>query len=76
MITKNTLKQSIFKKKIRAVKLENILKAYKDNKLNYKLKCPYELLYEQLVFMKNKLRILSERAKIEGIELIMDLKRG
>ena len=50
--------------------------AYKDNKLNYKLKCPYELLYEQLVFMKNKLRILSERAKIEGIELIMDLKRG
>lgn len=73
---KEHFKAEYIQEKIRAVKLENILKAYKDNKLNYKLKCPYELLYEQLVFMKNKLRILSERAKIEGIELIMDLKRG
>lgn len=73
---KERFKAEYIQEKIRAVKLENILKAYKDNKLNYKLKCPYELLYEQLVFMKNKLRILSERAKIEGIELIMDLKRG
>lgn len=73
---KERFKAEYIQEKIRAVKLENILKAYKDNKLNYKLKCSYELLYEQLVFMKNKLRILSERAKIEGIELIMDLKRG
>ena len=51
MITKNTLKQSIFKKKIRAIKLENILKVYKDNKLNYKLKCPYELLFKKNVFL-------------------------
>lgn len=61
---------------IRAVKLENMLHAYRDNKLTFKPKCPYELLYEQLVYMRNKLRILSERAKIEGIELVVDLKRG
>lgn len=61
---------------IRAAKLENMLHAYEDNKLTFKPKCPYELLYGQLVYMRNKLRILSERAKIEGIELVVDLKRG
>lgn len=73
---KERFKAEYIQEKIRAVKLENMLKAYKDNKLTFKPKCPYELLYEQLVFMQNKLRILKERAKIEGIEVIMDFKRS
>lgn len=53
-----------------------MLKAYKAGTLPFKPKCSYELLYEQLVYMKAKLKILEKRAEIEGIELIMDLKRG
>jgi hypothetical protein len=53
-----------------------MLKAYKAGTLPFKPKCSYELLYEQLIHMRAKLKVLEKRAEIEGIELIMDLKRG
>lgn len=46
-----------------------MLKAYKAGTLPFKPKCSYELLYEQLVYMKAKLKVLEERARIEQIDL-------
>ena len=60
--------------KNRAEGLAKMLKAYKAGTLPFKPKCSYELLYEQLIYMRAK--VLEKRAEIEGIELIMDLKRG
>lgn len=62
--------------KNRAEGLAKMLKAYKAGTLPFKPKCSYELLYEQLIHMRAKLKVLEKRAEIEGIELIMDLKRG
>lgn len=46
-----------------------ILNNYWEGSLQFKPKCSYDLLHEQLVHMKNYKRILEERAKIENIEL-------
>lgn len=46
-----------------------ILSADKAGTLPFKPTFDYELLYEQLVYMKAKLRVLEERAKIEDINL-------
>ena len=51
----------------RADGLEGMLKNYKDGKLKFKPKCDYELLYEQLVYMRQYQRILECRADIEGV---------
>lgn len=53
-----------------------MLKAYKAGTLPFKPKCSYELLYEQLIHMRAKLKVLEKRAEIEGIELIVHIKRG
>jgi hypothetical protein len=46
-----------------------MLEAYKAGTLPFKPKSDYELLYEQYIHMKAKLKVLKERARIEGIEL-------
>ena len=53
----------------RVTKLDNILKKYKNGELALDPNCPYELLYTQLIYMVNYLRILERRAEIESIKL-------
>ena len=56
--------------KIRANKLNTMLKKYKDGTLEFAPKCSYEVLYEQFVHMKDYLDDLEKRANIEGISLL------
>lgn len=65
---KDRIRAEIDQLLIRIHKLEITLKHYKEETLTYVPHCSYELLYEQLVYMKQYLRVLSERAKIEGVE--------
>ena len=51
----------------RADGLENMLKNYKEGKLNFKPKCTYDLLHEQLIYMRQYQCILERRAEIEGV---------
>lgn len=51
----------------RADGLESMLKNYKEGKLKFKPKCTYELLYEQLIYMRQYQRVLECRAEIEGV---------
>ena len=53
----------------RVINLTIILNNYWEGSLQFKPQCSYNLLHEQLVYMKNYKRILEERAKIEDIEL-------
>ena len=53
----------------RTVKLDNMLKKYKNGELDFKPDCPYELLYTQLIYMVNYLCVLEKRAGIENIKL-------
>ena len=53
----------------RTVKLDNMLKKYKNGELDFEPDCPYELLYTQLVYMINYLCVLEKRAEIENIKL-------
>ena len=50
-------------------KLQNMLEKYRSGTLDFKPNCSYELLYEQLIFMKAYRDILIERAEIEDIDL-------
>lgn len=54
---------------IRIKGLEAMLDKYKNGVLPFTPKCPYELLYIQLISMSNYRGALIERAKIEEIEL-------
>ena len=65
---KDRIRAEIDQLLIRIHKLEITLKHYKEETLTYVPHCSYELLYEQLVYMKQYLRVLNERAKIEGLE--------
>ena len=53
----------------RTVKLDNMLKKYKNGELDFEPDCPYELLYTQLIYMINYLCVLEKRAEIEDIKL-------
>ena len=53
----------------RIIGLTIMLNNYWEGSLQFKPNCSYDLLHEQLVYMKNYKRILEERAKIENIEL-------
>ena len=50
-------------------KLQNMLEKYDDGTLDFTPKCPYELLYEQLVYMKLYKNVLKKRTEIEDIDL-------
>ncbi len=55
--------------KIRYNGLKAMLEKYKAGTLSFQPKCSYELLFTQLVYMKNYMKVLEERAKVEGIIL-------
>lgn len=65
---KDRIRAEIDQLLIRIHKLEITLKHYKQETLTFVPHCSYELLYEQLVYMKQYFRVLNERAKIEGLE--------
>lgn len=54
---------------IRIEALDNMLKKYKTNTLPFTPTCSYELLFTQLIFMKNYRDVLRGRALIEEIDL-------
>lgn len=54
---------------IRVFKLQHMLNKYRDNKLDFEPTCPYECLYEQLIYMKNYMECLEARAVMEDIDL-------
>ena len=55
--------------KIRYTGLKEMLKKHKAGTLPFTPKCSYELLFTQIVYMKNYMNVLEERAKVEGIIL-------
>ena len=66
---KERFKAEYFQLVIRKEKLEAMLEKYKAGTLSFTPNCSYELLYEQVVYMKQYQRILEERARIENVEL-------
>ncbi|MDE6540209.1 MAG: hypothetical protein K2K66_08455 [Ruminococcus sp.] len=56
--------------KIRYAGLKAMLAKYKSGTLPFQPKCSYELLFTQLVYMKNYMKVLEERANVEDIELM------
>ena len=55
--------------KNRADKLEAMLEKYQAGTLDFTPNCSYNLLHEQLVYMRQYQRTLEERAKIESVDL-------
>lgn len=50
-------------------KLSAMLEKYQAGTLPFTPKCSYNLFLEQYVYMTQYLRVLAERAKIEGIDI-------
>lgn len=72
-------KGEYYELKIRADKLEAMIKKYKAGTLPFTPSCDYELLFEQLVYMRQYQRILECRAEIENVDLAAEyvhLSRG
>ena len=66
---KERFQAEYFQLKIRYTGLKAMLRKYKAETLALQPKCSYELLFTQLVYMKNYMKVLEERANIEDIEL-------
>ena len=66
---KERFRAEYFQLDIRINGLSNMLEKYKEGTLAFTPSCSYEVLYTQLVHMKNYKRSLEERAKIENIIL-------
>ena len=66
---KERFKAEYYQLVIRKEKLEAMLEKYKAGTLPFTPNCSYELLYEQVVYMKQLQRILEERARIESVDL-------
>ena len=54
---------------IRLRRLQDMLDAYREGKLDFELKCPITLLREQALVMQEYMDILEKRAELEGIRL-------
>ena len=54
---------------IRLRRLQDMLDAYRDGKLDFELTCPITLLREQALVMQEYVDILEKRAELEGIRL-------
>ncbi|MBR1733459.1 MAG: hypothetical protein IJ729_06970 [Alloprevotella sp.] len=52
----------------RADKLAKMLEKYQAGTLDFTPNCSYDLLHEQLVYMRQYLRVLRECAEIEKID--------
>ena len=66
---KKRFKAEYYQDRNRTEGLERMLEAYKAGTLPFKPKCSYELLYEQLIYMRAKLKVLEERAFVKNISL-------
>ena len=66
---KDRFRAEYFQLKIRIEKLEAMLEKYKAGTLPFKPKCSYEVLYEQMIFMKHYRIVLEVRAQIENVDL-------
>ena len=66
---KERFKGEYLQLKIRIEKLTTILEKYKAGTLNFTPSNSYELLFEQLIYMKNYLQVLKQRAEIENIDI-------
>lgn len=66
---KERFKAEYYQDRNRTEGLERMLEAYKTGTLSFTPKCSYELLYEQLIYMRAKLKVLEERAFVENISL-------
>ena len=62
-------KAEYYQLKIRHDRLSDMLEKYREGTLDFTPNCSYDLLHTQLVYMKEYMRILEERAVIENIEL-------
>ena len=65
----NRFKAERYQLEIRINKLQTMLEKYRDNKLDFVPKCPYELLNKQLEAMINYRDCLLEREIIEDIDI-------
>lgn len=54
---------------IRLRRLQDMLDAYREGKLDFELTCPITLLREQALVMQEYMDILEKRAELEGIRL-------
>ena len=66
---KDRFKAEYFQLAIRISGLEKMLEKYRSGTLAFNPNSSYELLHEQFVYMKNYIKVLEERAKLEGIDL-------
>ena len=66
---KERFKAEYHQLKIRCEKLADLMYRYAQNKLDFELSCPADLLTAQLGTMNAYLLFLKQRAAIEGIEL-------
>ena len=62
-------KAEYYQLKVRVEKLAAMLEKYATGTLSFTPSCSYEVLFEQLVYMRGYMRILKERAKVEGVAL-------
>lgn len=62
-------KAEYYQLKIRVEKLAAMLEKYATGTLNFTPSCSYELLFEQLVYMRDYMQILEKRAEIEGVPM-------
>ena len=60
----------------RTDKLAKMLEKYQAGTLDFTPNCSYDLLHEQLVYMTQYLRVLNERARIEGIDIEGGVNNG
>lgn len=67
---KDRFKAEYYQLVLRADGLEKMLEKYKSGTLAFTPNSSYELLYEQLVYMKNYMEVLEKRAELESIELL------
>ena len=66
---KERFKAEYYQLKIRCEKLSAMLKQYREGNLNFEPDCPYELLVIQLAHMQSYFDVLTNRAKIEKVDL-------
>lgn len=66
---KDRFRAEVMELSTRLERLDNMLEKYRNNALEFIPNCPYDILYEQSIYMRQYLRILQERAEIEDVKL-------
>ena len=66
---KERLVGELFEVTFRAEKLSQMLDKYLHGKLDFTPACPYDVLHEQFIYMRNYISILGQRCRIEQIDI-------